>query len=82
MNTPVFWTGRHLQAARKLAGMTQRTLADLADVHVNTIKYWERQDGALAGGAVGKFQDALADNGITARVESDGDGGHVALLRA
>lgn len=83
MNTPIFWTGRHLQAARKLAGLTQRTLADLAGTHVNSVKYWEGQDGALSGAAVGKFQDVLADNGIAAYVDQDGAGGGlIAMLEA
>lgn len=78
----LFWTGRHLQAARKMAGLTQLELAGLAGCHVNSCKYWERQDGALTGGVVGKFHDALADIGINAHVEPDGAGGMVALLRA
>lgn len=82
MNAPIFWTGRHLQAARKMAGLTQLELAGLANVHINTLKYWERRDGGLNSRAVGKFHDALADNGIDAHVEPDGSGGMVALLRA
>ena len=36
-------TGRQLQAARALAGITQQQLADAARLHVNSIRYMERK---------------------------------------
>ena len=42
-----FKNGRHVAAARTMAGLTQVELAQLAGVHVNGIKRLERMD-ALA----------------------------------
>jgi transcriptional regulator with XRE-family HTH domain len=39
---PAFINGRHLAAARALAGLKQRQLADLAGLHVNSVKRLER----------------------------------------
>ena len=36
-------TGRQLTAARALAGITQEQLAERAGLHVNSIRYMERQ---------------------------------------
>jgi DNA-binding XRE family transcriptional regulator len=36
--------GRHLRAARTLAGLTQQQLADAAGIHVNAVRYWEADD--------------------------------------
>lgn len=41
-----FRTGRELQAARTLAGVTQAQLAKEAGCHAKTIAYWERRGDA------------------------------------
>ncbi len=54
-----FTTGRHLQAARIFAGITQREMAERAGVSPNTVKYWERSKGKVAGWAPDRFKTAL-----------------------
>jgi transcriptional regulator with XRE-family HTH domain len=36
--------GRHLRAARILAGLTQQELAEAAGINVNAVRYWEAED--------------------------------------
>jgi DNA-binding transcriptional regulator YiaG len=36
-------TGRHLRAARTLAGMTQKHLAAALDVNERAVRFWERK---------------------------------------
>ena len=72
--------GRHLKAARTLAGMTQRQLAQAAGLHPNAVKYWERQQERIGGHAVDKMLEALAAVGVTAGEEQAG-GRSVAVLR-
>jgi transcriptional regulator with XRE-family HTH domain len=36
--------GRHLRAARALAGLPLQQLADAAGIHVNAVRYWEADD--------------------------------------
>ncbi|MEP0321283.1 helix-turn-helix domain-containing protein [Bauldia litoralis] len=72
--------GRHLKAARTLAGMTQRHLARAAGIHPNAVKYWERQTSRIGGHAVTRMRDALAVAGVTTGEEHDGRRS-VAVLR-
>lgn len=65
-------SGRHLKAARVLAGMTQRQLAQAAGLHVNAVKYWERDHGRIGGHAVSRMIEALAAAGVTAAEEYSG----------
>ena len=72
--------GRHLKAARTLAGMTQRQLAQAAGLHPNAVKYWERQSSRIGGHAVSRMREALAGAGVTTGEEYDGRSS-VAVLR-
>jgi transcriptional regulator with XRE-family HTH domain len=36
-------TGRQLRAARTLAGLTQKDLAELLDVNERAVRFWERK---------------------------------------
>jgi transcriptional regulator with XRE-family HTH domain len=73
-------SGRHLKAARVLAGMTQRQLAAAAGLHTNAVKYWERETQSIGGHAVGRMVTALAANGIEC-AEERAAGRTVAVLR-
>ena len=57
-------TGRQLAAARVLAGITQEELAKRADLHVNSIRYMERQPRITTGHSSGRVAGALADIGV------------------
>lgn len=70
---PMFFAnGRHLAAARKLAGITQRELATAAGVHFQTVKQWEGQTRPESGRAPQRFAAALAKLGVVAKVTADG----------
>ena len=62
-------SGRHLRAARALAGLSRSELADAADVGHDAVKYWERkqdirsEDDALHY-AMHKISDALERAGV------------------
>ena len=70
-----FPSGRHLRAARVLAGLSRKQLAEAAGVHFNSVAYWEGKTGTLTGYAVDKMAAVLAAHGI-----STGNSG--ALLKA
>jgi transcriptional regulator with XRE-family HTH domain len=57
-------TGRQLAAARVLAGITQEQLAELAGLHVNSIRYMERQKRITTGYSLGLVAEALAKSGV------------------
>ena len=59
-----FASGRHLAAARTLAGLKQTELAMLAGLHVNSLKRLEAMDRIGGGWAVSKIHDALLGKGI------------------
>ena len=61
-----FKNGRHVAAARAMAGLTQVQLAELAGVHVNGIKRLERMDGRLGGMTAQRIGGALQKRGIIA----------------
>jgi transcriptional regulator with XRE-family HTH domain len=61
-----FASGRHLAAARTMAGLTQGQLAQLAGVHVNGIKRLERMQSGLGGMTVERISEALKARGIIA----------------
>jgi hypothetical protein len=52
-----------LKAMRALAGWSQRELARQAGVHVQTVKYWERQS-FICGHAPDRFWEAFERAGI------------------
>lgn len=67
--------GRHLRAARALAGVTQARLADIAGLHPKSVAYWERQPeiGVVEGvGAIPIIIPALARLGVSVEIEHDG----------
>ena len=57
-------TGRQLAAARVLAGITQEQLAERAGLHVNSIRYMERQRRITTGFSSERVAEALADVGV------------------
>jgi transcriptional regulator with XRE-family HTH domain len=59
-----FLTGRHLKAARALAGLSQRQLAAAAGLHFNSVKYHEEKSGPLNGYAVDKMAEVLSRQGV------------------
>jgi DNA-binding XRE family transcriptional regulator len=65
---PPFKTGHHLTAARTLAGLTQKQLAALAVLHVNSIKRIERMATVMPSWAVEKVESALLSKGIACQV--------------
>ena len=67
-----FIDGKHLRAARVMAGMSQSELAAAAELHPNSVKYWERQDYGVAGWAVERMAEALAARGVVAGTTYEG----------
>jgi transcriptional regulator with XRE-family HTH domain len=66
--------GRHLRAARILAGLTQQQLAKAAGINVNAVRYWEADDRSSEpwGYAIEKLVTALRQHGVeVAAVSSD-----------
>ena len=57
-------TGRQLAAARALAGITQEQLAEQAGLHVNNIRYMERQQRITTGHSSERVAEALANEGV------------------
>lgn len=67
IGTPSFATGRHLAAARTMAGLTQKQLADLAAIHVQNVKRLEAMPHIQGSDySVGKLAKTLLDRGILA----------------
>ena len=64
------------------AGLSQRTLAQAAGVHVNSVKYWERTDGLCAGWAVDRLLAVLTDRGVSVETVRSDDGRKIAIVRA
>ena len=77
---PALHSGRHLKAARTLAGLTQAQLADAAGLHQNSVKYWERTSGRIRGIAVNLMVEALERHGVHCGEEHT-EGRSVAVLR-
>ena len=68
-----FIDGRHLRAARTVAGLNQAELAAAAGIHFNSVKYWENsRNGRPAGWAVDRIVQALANKGVVAGVIYEG----------
>ena len=58
-------SGRQLRAARALAGLTQQQLADTAFLHVNSVRYIERQEREIKPGhSVSCMMQALREFGV------------------
>ena len=61
---PSIANGRHLAAARTLAGLKQTELAGLAGLHVNSLKRLERMVSIPKGWAIERLQKALEAKNI------------------
>lgn len=62
-----FKTGRHIKAARAMAGLKQTELAQLAGLHVNSLKRLERARFIYGSDhAVRQIGIALRDRGVIA----------------
>jgi transcriptional regulator with XRE-family HTH domain len=72
--------GRHLKAARIMAGLTQVQLADAAGLHPNSVKRWEGYSRRIGGHAVGLMVEALELYGVHFG-EEHSEGRSVAVLR-
>jgi transcriptional regulator with XRE-family HTH domain len=75
--------GRHLRAARTLAGLTQQQqLADAAQLHVNSLRYWEADDRSADpwGFAIDRLVAALRQHGVEVAAVFGGDR-QIALIR-
>jgi transcriptional regulator with XRE-family HTH domain len=74
--------GRHLRAARVLAGLTQQQLADAAELHVNAVRYWEADDRSSEpwGVAINKLLGALRQHGVEVAT-AFGDDNQFTLIR-
>jgi hypothetical protein len=70
-----FKDGKHIKAARTIAGLTRSELAEAADLHPNSVKYWELDKSRLApdGWAIDQISMALASFGVDTEVEVRGD---------
>jgi transcriptional regulator with XRE-family HTH domain len=68
-----FASGRHLAAARTLAGLKQTELAKLAGLHVNSLKRLERmvKISRHCGYSLERLEKALAAKGIEAECSPD-----------
>jgi DNA-binding XRE family transcriptional regulator len=70
-------TGPRLAAMRRLAKWSQKDLARRAGVHVQTVKYWERQPGPIAGHAPKRFLEQFAAKRVTVESVSRHEPGYV-----
>jgi transcriptional regulator with XRE-family HTH domain len=73
-------SGRHLKAARVLAGLTQKQLANEASLHLNSVKGWERHRDPIGGYAVDRMTETLKRRGVEYSEETH-DGATIAVLR-
>jgi hypothetical protein len=69
-----FRDGNHIRAARTIAGLTRAKLATVANLHPNSIKYWELDKSPWTpdGMAVDQISSALASFGVETNVEGQG----------
>jgi hypothetical protein len=77
-----FRDGKHMRAARIIAGLTRVELATRANLHPNSIKYWETDKSPCwpGGPAIDKISSALAWFGVDTEVEQHGNG-MIAIVR-
>jgi transcriptional regulator with XRE-family HTH domain len=64
---PNIVTGRQLRAARILAGLTQKQMAQAVGVHERAARYWElKGDKAptTTASSLSKIETALRDHGV------------------
>jgi transcriptional regulator with XRE-family HTH domain len=70
-----FVDGGHIRAARIIAGLTREKLAAAANLHPNSIKYWENDRSPCwpGGFAITKISSVLASVGVETEVEEQGN---------
>jgi hypothetical protein len=70
-----FRDGKHIKAARAIAGLRRVDLATAAKLHPNTVKYWEcsRRRWVADGNAIDQISAALASFGVDTEVERQGN---------
>jgi DNA-binding transcriptional regulator YiaG len=70
-----FVDGRHIRAARIIAGLTRDKLATAANLHPNSVKYWENDRSPCwpGGPAITKISTVLASIGVETEVEHQGN---------
>ena len=73
--------GKHLRAARTLAGLTQRQLAAESGLHRNSVKLWENRPDRIGGHAVSAMVNALGRRGVQLGEECDDSGRPVAVVK-
>jgi hypothetical protein len=57
-------SGRQVMAARALADLTQEALAEMAGLHVNSVRYVERQPLITTGHSAKRVAEAFASVGV------------------
>jgi hypothetical protein len=57
-------SGKQLAAGRVLVGITQKYLAEAASLHVNSVRYVERQPRITTGHSRGLIEDAMRTLGV------------------
>ena len=72
-----YLTGPRLAAMRRIAKWSQQDLARRTGVHVQTVKYWERQPGKIAGRAPDLFRQQFAAKRITTETAAKLEPGYV-----
>jgi len=72
-----YLTGPRLAAMRRIAKWSQQELACRTGVHVQTVKYWERQPGKIAGHAPDLFRKQFAAKRITTETAARLEPGYV-----
>lgn len=78
-HAPYFLDGNHLRAARTLAGLSRKGLANMAKLHPCSVKDWELTEKPPAGVAVDRMRKALESRGVRVSVAVV-EGGRVAQL--
>jgi transcriptional regulator with XRE-family HTH domain len=76
IDTPMkFRDGKHIRAARTIAGLTRVDLAAAANLHPNSVKYWELDQSPCwpGGRAIDQMAAALASLGVDTEVEQRGN---------
>ena len=67
MNLSNFVNGKHIIAARTMAGLSQADLALLTGLHRNSVQYWESNARIRCGAALRRIEEALALKGVTVK---------------
>ncbi len=80
ISTGTITTGRQIAAARALAGLSQKQLAQAAGLHPKTLTHWEAREEkwGMAGFAIDRIVDAFTARGIQFL---EGEGPGVRLIR-